>query len=807
MLRNYLTIAIRHLAKHRLFSFITIFCLAIGITFSLIIGMYIFHQEDINTPLRDVNNLYIIKSNWKVKDQGLAFTTVGPLAKAAKEEYPALVRNYYRYNPVATAVTVRDGKGDDHFKAEIAIGDTTLVSMYGFPVLYGNKDNAFPNLNSAVITETIAQKWFGRKDVLNRTFSMQTTTNGVDQDYTISAVLRDIPYNSVTGLIGTNYNIFVPSIGSRMYQSGDPMQDWAGTYDIATIELQPGIAPNALDRPFRQLLAKYTADIIKKNLTVTLAPVRDYHLKDNNNAIEKMIITLSWIAAFILLMAMINFVNITIGTSSYRLKEIGLRKVLGGVKSQLIAQFITEAWLLSCVSAIISIGLYELLRPLFNGILNTTLEPFWQFNAAKIIFIAGLTVVAGFLAGIYPAFVLSSTTLTRSIKGKTDSPNGGAALRKTLLIIQFTLAITVFICSLNVTRQISYIFNKDLGYNKEQLLVIDAYPKQWDSVGVRKMQDISSEIRRLPAVKDATLSFEVPDRKSMSMTDFLPIQRPAGPALNIPVIVADENYASTYGLQVREGSFFTKGGAHIPGQIVLNESAARALGLPPGAATGKRIRIPSANTWVTVAGVIKDYHYASLQQQIEPLVFLHIDDNLTYRYLTLKLNTPDIAKAVDDIRTKWKALSPTAPFVFSFMDDRFQSMYKSELQLKSTAGLATALNLVIVFLGIFGVVAFTLARRDKEMAVRKVLGADIRSIILLFTQGYVWPVLIANGIAWPLAYLLTDRWLANYAYRISQDIAPYLLVCLIIAIMTFVLIAAQCFKTATSNPVNSLKAE
>jgi putative ABC transport system permease protein len=180
---------------------------------------------------------------------------------------------------------------------------------------------------------------------------------------------------------------------------------------------------------------------------------------------------------------------------------------------------------------------------------------------------------------------------------------------------------------------------------------------------------------------------------------------------------------------------------------------------------------------------------------------------LSYRYLTLKLNTPDMAKAIDDIKARWKALSPTAPFVFSFMDDRFQSLYKSELQLKKTAGLATALNLVIVFLGIFGVVAFTLARREKEMAVRKVLGADIRNIILLFIQGYVWPILIANLIAWPLAYLITDRWLANYAYRISQDIAPYLFVCLIIAIMTFILIASQCFKTAVSNPVNSLRAE
>jgi ABC-type antimicrobial peptide transport system permease subunit len=678
--------------------------------------------------------------------------------------------------------------------------------MYGLPVLYGNKDNAFPDINSAVITERIAQKLFGRKDVLNRRFSMQSTVAGTYQDYTVSAVLKDIPVNSVTGLIGVNYNIFVPTIGSRFYPMGDPAQSWNGAYEIGAIKLRAGVRPEALQKPFQQLLAKYAPDDFKKNLTVVLAPVRDYYLKDNNGAVQKMITTLSLAAAFILLMAMINFVNITIGTSAHRLKEIGLRKVLGGLRKQIILQFLTEACLLSGISAILAAGLYELLRPAFTGILHTVLPPFWHFDSLKIIFIVLLTLLTGLLSGIYPAFVLSSTDLVHAVKGKINAARGGYLLRRGLLVVQFTLAILVFISALNVSRQIRYIFHKDLGYDKEQVLVIDAYPKQWDSVGVMKMQHIRDGLLQLPVVKDATLAFEVPDRKAPITTDLLPVNKDNAP-LHIPTIFADEHYAATYGLQVREGTFFSQSGAYIPNQIVLNESAARALGLSPETAIGRQIRIPSTKATVTIAGIVRDFHFASLRQQIEPTVFLHIGDVLSYRYLSLKLKSPDMAKAVDDVRAKWKALVPSAPFEYSFMDDRFQSLYQAELQLQQTADLATILNLVIVMLGIFGVVAFTLAARNKEVAIRKVLGASIRNIITLFGKEYVRPILLANAIAWPLAYLLTDSWLKGYSYRITQNAYPYLFVAGFIFVITLLLVAAQCYRTASSNPVKDLRSE
>ncbi|MHA4807149.1 ABC transporter permease [Flavitalea flava] len=803
MLKNFFIIGIRHLIRHKLFSLINIFCLAIGITFSLIIGVYVIGQEKVNGSLSNVADHYLIKSNWKVKDMGLEFTTFGPLAQTIKEEYPRLVRNYYRYNPVATAVSV----GNEHYKENIAIGDTTLVTMYGFPVLYGNKDRAFSDLNSAVITESEAQKLFGKKNALGLTFSMETTLNGEEQIYRISAVLRDISYNSVTGLIGTNYNIFVPSIGNRFYQGGDPAQSWGGAYEIGLIELQPGVRPKDLEVPFKQTLAKYTKSPVPENLTVELASINNYYIRDNNASVQKMIATLSLIAFFILVMAIINFICLNIGTSSYRLKEIGLRKVFGSRKKQLILQFMTEAWILTLLAALLSLAGYQMLRPFFDAVLNTSLPAILEFSGISFLALSGLVGIIGLMAGIYPAFIMSSSNVVNAIKGKADTAKGGVYLRKSMLILQFTLAILVFIIALNVSRQISFVFNKDLGYHKEQVLVLGAYPKQWDSVGVSKMENIKKSLLQLPAIKSASLSFEIPERKPPVTIGLLPYGKGGNQPFMLSSINADEDYARTFGLEVKEGSFFYQTGTFISGQIVLNESAVKALGLTPGEATGKQIEFPSAKATLTVAGVVKDYHYSSLHNQIEPLAFTHVKDGRNYRYLTVKLNTPAMADAVEAIRQKWRTISPSAPFEYFFMDDKFQSLYQSELQLKKAAGIATVLNLVIVFLGIIGVVAFTLTRRSREMAVRKVLGAKVPDILSLFIKDYAWLILISNLVAWPLAWLLTDKWLEGYVYRIRQDIGPYLYVGVFIFAAAFIIISMQCLKSARANPVRDLRAE
>ena len=802
MLKNYFTIAVRHLLRHKFFSAINILCLAIGITFSLIIGIYVLGQYNINASLKNVNNQYIVKSNWKVKEMGLDITTFGPLPKTLKEEYPSVIANYYRYNPVTNVVSA----GDKYFKEDIAIGDTNFIAMYGFPVLYGNRQHPFPDNNSAVITETMAMKLFGEKNVINKIIGILTTQNGEKQDYKVSAVLKDIPYNSVTNLVGDTYNVFVPTEGNRYYAGGDPAKHWNSAYEVGMIELQPGKSPKDLEAPLKQVLAKYTTENIQQNLTVELAAVKDYYIKDHGGAARKMIMVLSLAALFILLMAVINFVNINIGTSSYRLKEIGLRKVFGGAKTQLITQFIAEAIILTMVAAIISLIAYQLLRPVFDQVLNTKLESVFRFSARAVLLLFALVFVTGFIAGVYPAFVMSSSRVINAVKGKIDSAKGGLFLRKTMLTVQFTLAIMVFICALTVSRQVSYVFSKDIGYNKEQVLVISAFPKQWDSVGVNRMINIKNALLQLPSVKDASVSFEIPDRKPPSSIDMQPVNGD-GRTVLITSCGADENYAATFGLKVLSGSCFAQSGGFIPNQIVLNESAVKALGLTVNSAINRQIKVPSSGTILTIAGVIGDFNYSSLQDKVEPLAFFHVKDATAYRYLSLKLSSGNIVETVANVRNKWREMSPGTPFEYSFMDEKFQSLYRSELQLKKAANIATVLNLIIVFLGIFGVVAFTLTKRTKEIAVRKVLGANVRIIIALFIRDYAILILLANMIAWPLTYIITNNWLQSYAYRVNQDIVPYLFVCLFIFITAFSMIAIQCFKAGAANPVKSLRTE
>lgn len=806
MFKNYLKIALRHLARHKFFSVINIFCLAIGITFSLVIGMYVFNQYNINQSLKNVNSQYILKSDWKVKEMGLDITTYGALAKTLKQEYPSLVANYYRYNPVTNVVSA----GEKHFKENIAIGDTSFVSMYGFTVLYGNKQQAFADNKSAVITETMARKLFGKSDATGKIISVLSLSNE-KQFYKVSAVVKDIPFNSVTNLVGDTYNVFLPTIGSRYYSAnatgGDPADDWTSPFEVSMIELKPGVTAKEMVLPLQQTLKKYTPKNIQENLTIQPASVRDYYLEDHNGAVLKMIFSLAVVAAFILLMATINFVNISIGTSAYRLKEIGLRKVFGGEKKQLIIQFISEAMMLTIIAAVISMVLYQLLHSVFGQVLNTNFESLFHFNASIIFYFMVLILVTGFVAGIYPAFVLSSSKVVNAVKGKIDTAKGGSLLRKSMLVVQFALAMIVLVSALTVAKQVSYIFSKDVGYNKDQVLVITAFPKQWDSAGINRIINIRNAIMEIPAVQSASVSFEIPDRKPPNSVDMQPVNS-EGKTVLITSFDADENYASAFGLKLLSGNFFGHSGGYIPNQVVLNESAAKALGFTSQSAVDAQVRIPSSpGTVLTVAGVIKDYNYSSLQDHIDPVAFFNVRDWQSYRYLSLKLNTNNMTQTMDVIKNKWKTLSPNAPFEFTFMDQKFKSLYQTELQLKKASYTATALALIIVLLGVIGLIALNIQKRVREIAIRKVLGSSVASIVVLFIKEFVTVIVVGGLIACPLAYIIMHNWLQGYAYRINITATPFIVSIVCLGLITALLICMQTIKAAIANPVKSLRTE
>ncbi len=803
MLRNYFILAVRHLTRHKLFSLINIFCLATGITFSILIGSYVLNEEAVDSGIREVGRQYIIKSRWKEGNMGPSNTTLGPLAKTLRDEYPNLVENYYRFDPAESIVSV----GGRHFREQISAGDTNLVSMYGFPLLYGNPRQAFLNNNSAVVMEDFAMKFFGKTDVIDSMISVQTPADGSKHDFLITAVLRNLPPNSITGFTGKPYQVFLPMDVNQYFQGGDKGDNWSNVFIVGMLQLKKGIKAKDLEKPISNILEKYQPAFVKGNLTVELTALINYHLKNNNNALQKIVIALSLVAGFILLLAIINFVNINIGISAYRLKEIGLRKVFGGMKFQLVIQFVVEALIITLASTLISTVLYELLLPVFSQILNTNWEHIWQLGIVKWALLSILAISVGFAAGIYPAFVLSSYNTVHAVKGKIDSAKDGLLLRKTLLIVQFTLATIVFISAITISKQVSFFFNTDLGYNKDEVMILSSVPHQWDSAGVIMMENTKPQLLQVPGVKMVSLSENIPDGSAGGNLNIY--TKNNGDMVSVQFIGADADFANVYGIQMKEGVFLQNDNSnYIQGNIVLNESAVKALGWTT--AVGRTIRLGAPDGVLeTIVGVVKDFHLESLQRGVQPLMIAGLNEPFTrsYRYFSVKLKTPDINNIINEMQGKFRTLFPGAGFEYSFIDEKFKTLYQSEFHLRKALDVATVLNILIVFLGVFGVVAFTLTRRTKEIAVRKVLGADVKGIIFIFLKEYGLLIFISTLIAWPLTYYITNKWLENYAYRIQQNIISYLSVTVFILITIFSLIAAQCFKTASSNPANNLRTE
>jgi ABC-type antimicrobial peptide transport system permease subunit len=787
-----------------MFSALNVFCLAIGISFCMLIGQYIVHEASVNSIYKDVHQQYFLNSEWKSKNSGPEMTTVGALVKALKQNYSNLVSDCYRFNPVVNVVSA----GDKHFREDVSIGDTNLVSMYGLPLLYGNPGKAFADIHSAVITEVFALKLFGEKNVINKVITF-TNLSGKTTDYKVSAVLKALPYNTISNAYADahyGYAMYIPFEGNQYYPSGTAEDSWSDIYTVSFVKLQPGIQVRQLTAPIKKLLVQNAPEAISRNMLIHLKPLDTYYLNSNGGTVSKTLSILSWVALGILLLAVINFVNMLIGTSSYRIREIGLRKVFGGRRQELIFQYIVESILLTLLAAILSLIFYSVFRTFFNDILNTTLSPLGSFHYREWMAIVLLVLIVGILAGFYPAFILSGSEMVSSVKGKQEGVERGMWMKKSLLTAQFTIAIGVFIFSMILSRQVDYFFNNDLGYNKARLMVITAFPKQWDSAGVAKMESIRNGLLSESVIKDASVSFDIPERTPPNRLAVKPEGRNDNDPLSVEAISVDEKFASTYGIQLREGKFFSnQTGAFVADEAVINESALKNFGWKT--AYGKKIRFTDGGPDAVVTGVIKDFHLTSMQDAIEPLVLFQVKANRAFRFITVKLGPGDLANAIERVRARWKELSPTAPFEFTFMDEKLQSMYRSELQLKKASGIATGLMILIILFGIFGVLALALTRRTKEIAVRKVLGADIYHIITLFIKQYAALLLISNLIAWPLTFYFCNKWLQQYVYRVNQPVSMYFMAGFFIAIIAFTLITLQCLKVALTNPVRSLKTE
>jgi len=558
----------------------------------------------------------------------------------------------------------------------------------------------------------------------------------------------------------------------------------------------------------KQILKTHIPESMKGNLQIYLTPLKQYYWEANDGLVRKMIYTLSGVTVFILLMAVVNFVNISIGNSSSRLKEIGVRKVLGSLKGQILRQFLAESMLLAMFAMLFSVFFYEVSRTYFADILGKPLKSSLVLFPYSFLIPVLISLVIGLAGGIYPAFVLSSIPSVDSMKGKLKSIKENILLRRLLIVSQFSIALFVIAGAAIVSQQVSFFFNKDLGYKKESLMSV-AVPRDWTPEGVAKMTGIRDQFSHLKEVNKVSLSYEIPNGNYGGHYGIYKSGQDSVDAIYTQFLGTDEKYAETYQIKMIAGKFFhAKQGAYQPGRIVLNEAAAKALGYANVEnAVGQQVRVHSFPEPLIVDGISKNFHFESMHKEMKPLAFVHINGGNTYRFLTFRLPPSNLRNSVASIEKTWRRLLPDAPFEYTFMDDTLQKLYKSEVQLQRASQVATVLAIVIVLLGVLGMVSQSTARRTKELGIRKVLGASAVSIILLFIKEFIYVLGISILISLPLIVLSMNKWLQNYAYRIEINWLTFAGIGLVFGLVIAILVGLQTYKSAMMNPVKSIRSE
>jgi putative ABC transport system permease protein len=499
-------------------------------------------------------------------------------------------------------------------------------------------------------------------------------------------------------------------------------------------------------------------------------------------------------------------VNLTIGNAGTRIREIGVRKSLGGQKKQLVLQFMTESFLLVLAATTVSLALYPMASPFFSSLVGKNLPDILDFPIAYAAVPIAMIALIGSLSGVYPALVLSSMKTVDALGGKFKTAASNILLRRGLVGFQFCIAMLVLISLSVVSHQVNHFFGKSLGYQKDFVLTSQV-PRDWTPAGVRKMRTVRDQFEAMPQVERASISYEIPNGNNGGQPMLYQQSADSTTAIASQAMVTDENYLETYQIPLLSGKFFEAGGQDS-GKVVLNEKAVASLGFAsPEAAIGQHVRIPRDPTVFTIKGVVKDFQFGSMLSQVQPMVLFSVDGNPIYRFLSFKIQPNATEATIAAITQKWSELLPGSVFEYSFMDETLRKIYSTEFQLKQSATVAAWLSLIISMLGVLGLVSLNIQRRSKEVGVRKVLGASTTGIIGLFLKEFAVLLLVAGIIASPIAWYLTNSWLAQYASRTEPTATHYVVAIAGLSIATLALISLQSMRAALANPVKSLRSE
>ncbi len=809
MIKNYLVIAWRNLLKSKMYSFINITGLAIGLASFILIALYVMDELNYDKYNDKADRIYRINSDISFGGGDLHLpVTSDMMGQLLKKDYP-VIEQYTRIYASDGSKLIKKNK---EFIEEnnVANVDSNFFEVFTLPALSGNTRTALIEPNTVVISESAAKKYFGTTDVIGKTIEIKADKN---PSYKITAVIKDIPANS-------HFHFdFMFSMKNVDYQWGDLSSHNFYTYLL----LKKGADYKQLERKFDTYIDKYvlpsisgilkikSMDEFKKSgnrLEYTMMPLTKIHLySDRSFELSpsgniQYIYIFSAVAIFILLIACINFMNLTTARSASRAKEVGIRKVLGTERKYLIFQFLTESTLMAVLSFILAILIAYLVLPLFNNISDKSMRLDSLSSPFVLPILILLPIAMGLLAGSYPAFFLSAFHPIEVLKGKLKLGSNSAGLRSVLVVFQFSTSIILIVGTLVIYKQLNFIQSKDLGYNKDQVLTIE----NTFTLG-NQAKAFKNSVLQMTGVQSGTLSSYLPVSNSSRSdnTFFKNASFDQKDGIDMQNWRVDYDYFKTLGMHVIKGRGFSPDFGGDSSTVVINETTARLLGYADP--IGKKIyKIGDDNKPVvfTIIGVVKNFNFESLKQTIGPLSFFIGGRN---GMASFKVNTKEITGLVKRIEHLWKEMNPGMPFQYAFLDDSFNEMYQSEQRVGKIALIFSTLAILIACLGLFGLATFISEQRTKEIGIRKVLGASVEGIVRLLSKDFLRLVGISFVIGAPLSWWIMNSWLKDFAYRIPLEwwiIGLAGFIALLIALTT---VSFQAIKAAIANPVRSLRSE
>lgn len=804
MLLNYFKIALRNLLRHKLFSLINILGLAIGMAACLLILQYVHFELSYDTFHRNGKDIYRVPVEYYLANgqrdyiEAAAPPAMGPTLKQDFPEVADMAR-IFADNVIMTYQNTR------FWEEKIYYADPSFLSVFSFPLINGDARTALSEPNTLVLTESAARKYFGKDEPVGKIIQLDG-----QQNLLVTGVLQDVPVNShlqFSALI--SFATLEQREQGNLYSHGN---DW-GWYNFFTyLRLKPQVNADRFAAKLPAFIQKYQGeDMRAKNygLRLFLQPLSDIQL-NNTVSYEKdvrgnrqAVYFLAVIALFIVVIAWVNYVNLSTARAAERAKEVGIRKVVGSTRLQLIQQFLLESVLINLIAVTVAVFLAYALLPFFGSLVGKNIPfTFWQDERFTLLSL-GLLLTGTVASAFYPAFVLSSFKPVRVLKGNTLVGNQGIWLRRSLVVVQFAASVALIIGTLVVYRQLQFMRRQELGVNIDQTLIIRG-PQIQDSTYATGKFTFQTELLRHPGVRSVTFSNQVPGEEVTNTAGNVHRKGEKGKEGNYSLVWIDYNFIPAYQLKMVAGRNFSAQFGTDRQAVVLNETAVRALGFRTAQAALNQVVIVR-NQEKTVVGVVKDYHQRSLQNRHEPMVF--IGDLSRAEYFSIKINSANSREVIAAVKSNYEVRFPGNPFEYFFLDEYFAQQYQADQQFGQAFAFFAGLAIFVACLGLFGLASFTTAQRTKEIGVRKVLGASVADILLLLSKDFIRLLVIAFLVAVPVAWYVMHQWLQNYAFRTDLTWWLFALPALLVLFIALLTVSFQAIKAAVANPVKALRSE